>query len=198
MRFGYRAAELVSLAFNPFTLGPFVILHSAYGCAGSFKWYVVVGQCICALGALVVVTAHRYASWKDRLIGLNFAREDRIRPAVLFVLACAMGGICCLGMVVLGKCVMERRLLVAIIIALFVSVGVTTRLKMSGHVFMLGATLMMIDFERGFILVMCWSAIPALTWSRVRLKAHTLNECFIGLAAGMATGYAAVWIAGRI
>ena len=191
-------AELISVILNPFTIAPILILRSAAVCPSRWRWIVATAQCVCALGALAVVTANRYSSLRSRLIGLHYPREDRIRPQVLIVLIAALLLMSAAGVCALPNCESERLFLIAVVVALVVAVGVTMLAKMSGHVFVLVATLVLLRIEPGILGLALWLSVPLLAWSRLTLKAHTMTECVYGLLGGAITGYASLWLTSLI
>lgn len=155
-----------------------VALTSAGSIAGGLGWAGLACLFTWVVPYAVVLVGVRRGRLGDKFLT---QRRERVGPMLL---ACASAGVGVVVLARLGAPADLVRLVGAVLAGLLVSVGVTTRWKVSVHVAGLaGALAVAVVHYGGWAL----AGIPVLAlvgWARVTLEAHTVAQVLAGACLG--------------
>ena len=120
-------------------------------------------------------------------------REQRAVPLGLAALSVAVGALA-LGLLAAPRAIVALQ--VAVLATLVVATTVTLWWKVSFHVAVVSAAAAVLTLLGGPFWALTWVAVPAVGWSRWRLRAHTVGQLVVGAVLGSGVTLAVLVLAG--
>ncbi len=183
-----KLAEMTSNLLNPFLVGLAIIvlitLDSASSVTDALKWIVIS----LGLTFVPVLGVMLYLVYSDRIEGISIRmRQQRDK---IYLLSCACGVISCIVLFSMGAPLVLIASFVAGLCAIVIFMCINLWWKISVHTALVGGSVTMLIVLYGFTGAISAVLLPAVTWSRIELKHHSLAQ--VGAGALLSAAIVAV------
>jgi len=175
-------AQVISFLFNPVMLLVFLPLLLVYKTTGdvvvALAWTGYTMIFLLAMTFFIIYGVH-----KRFFTDLDVSKRTQ-RP-LLFIVCFVMGIVYLLGLMFLNGPKILMVVVIGLLLSVFFASLINTRLKMSIHVATVSGLLfaLAIIYQGYYYLTLL--LIPAVAWSRLEIKRHTLPETIVGGCFGI-------------
>jgi len=173
-----QLARVTSTVLNPFLVGLAVIVllavESTSSVAEAVKWSLI-SVVLSIIPVLVVIL---YLLYHERIEGLSIkVRRQRDK---IYLLASACAVVSCVVLAYLGAPSLLVACFVAGLSAVVIFMFINLWWKISVHTALVGGSVTVFIFLYGLAGAISVVLLPAVTWSRLELKHHTLAQVAVG------------------
>ncbi len=174
-------AHAVTYATTPAIVGGFLLFYTLYIFSPNEKLFLETFGAICFFSIIMPVLFTFYLMRKEK-VG-NFHMKEREERTIPFAFAMAVSAISLLAVKLLGtNHEFFRIVLTFYLMGLGYVIINILRFKLSGHIFVFTASLLILTFFVDVRFVFLAPLIILIGWSRGRLKEHTFGEVAGSLA----------------